>query len=318
MAIKTDRSDLPPGDTRQGIVPDQDLLLVHDLVAGMDLHMQAWRAAQYGGDGITRPMAGEGSQFRHSDAAGCARQLAYKMAGTEMSNPPGVIDRWNMFVGTILHEQLDAALRAKGYPESAFEVECGFTEPFKSGGHADLFHNGVCGEYKTQTGTAYKMHVGDRGKAAGPAWGAIVQGSLNAVALGADELVIVDVAKELISKGLAEQRGIPENDRGVAGWRYTPDQFAPVAEREKRRVRKVLDLVAEGGPCNVPRAIDDPEIPREARIVDPLKGRWEVRSTDGAILDTGEYWNKGAGCAHYCAYKDRCAADLAAERAAAA
>lgn len=312
MAIVTDRSDLPKGDTRSGIVPEPDSSLVADILAGMDLHMKAHR--DYGDDDV-RPMSRPGAVFRHSDAAGCARQLAYKVTKAEVTNPTSVVDRMNMFWGTIIHEHIDDALAQAGYPESAFEVPCGFDEPFVSAGTADLAHTQdgrvLVAEYKTQGGYAYKFHVGERGKAQGPAWGAIVQGSLNATALGADELVIVDVAKELISKGLAEEKGIPDADRGLAGWHYTPEQFVPIAEAEKRRVKTVLDLIAEGKP--VPRAIDDPEIPAVARIVDPMQGRWVTKNRDGEVVRSGQYWNKGAGCRDYCGYRDRCVADMAAE-----
>lgn len=310
MAIRADRSNLPKGDTREGVVPDADSHVVRAVLEGLSAHIAAERSALYGTDDGSRPMSRESAVFRHSDAAGCARQLGYKIAGVEPTNPPSDTDLVNMWWGTVIHEQIDRALAKLGDGWGC-EVPCGHDEPVRTAGTADAVFRAAqvtVVETKTVGGFAYKLAVGERGEAKGPAWSAIVQGALNAAALDADELVILDVAKELISKGLAERKGIPEEQRGLAAWHYTPEQFRPIAEAELRRVERIVNLVEKGTP--VPAAIDDPEVPKSARIVDPMTGRWEVRREGRWVDDAGKYW----ACADYCAYRDHCAERMRAEQ----
>lgn len=307
MAIVKDRGALPKGDTREGEVPTPGAPFSQIVADGMQALMLEERGY---GELDVRPMARQGARFRHSDAAGCARQLAYKMTKAEVTNPPGIVDKINMHVGTVLGAMLQRAV-AKEHPGAMAEVICGFDNedgtPLTAG-HIDIVYGDpvVAVETKTVGGFAHKLAIGERGQAQGPAWGAKVQGALNATAIGADELVVFNFAKEIVSKGLAEKKGIPELERGLASWSYGPDEFRPIAERELKRVRRVIELVDNGEV--VPRAIDDPEIPREARIVDPMTGRWEIRTTGGDVSRSGTYYLCGA----YCSYRDRCQADLEA------
>lgn len=314
MGIVKDRSDLPPGDMRDGIPPERASHVVDAVVTSIRAHIDAERAEAYGTEDGYRPMSREGAVFRHSDASGCARALGYKMLGVPFTEPPTDTDVLNMHIGTMIHDAIDKALTKHGDGWRC-EVPCGFDEPVRTAGTADAVgdhdaHRTVV-ETKSTGGYPYKLAIGERGQADGPKWGHIVQGALNASALDADEMVILYVAKELVSKGIAEKKGIPEIQRGIAAWHYTPDQFRPIAEGELRRVKRVHELVVKGEP--VPAAVDDPEIPRGARIVDPSTGRWQVTAVDGQVIESGTYW----GCG-YCWHRSHCAAAMAAEKRASA
>lgn len=312
--IRTDRSNLPAGDTRQGIVPEAQSHVVDAVITGLRAHINAERAEAYGTTDGSRPMSRPDAVFRHSDASGCARALGYKMQRVEFTNPPTDVDVLNMHVGTMIHDAVDKSL-TKHSDGWRCEVPCGFDDPVRTAGTADAVgdhddHRTVV-ETKSTGGFAYKLSIGERNAADGPKWAHIVQGALNATALDADEMVILYVAKELVSKGTAEKKAIPDIQRGMAAWSYSSDQFKPIAEKELRRVRRVHELVVSGEP--VPAAIDDPEIPPQARIVDPSTGRWQVTRADGTVADSGTSWLCG-----YCWFRDHCVAQMAAEKASAA
>jgi hypothetical protein len=227
-----------------------------------------------------------------------------------------------MHLGTMIGEFL-ARAGAATMPGAQAEVVCGHrieregARTLQTAGHADVVvpddpeYRKLCVEYKSQGGFAFKKHAGIQGEAEGPAWGAIVQGALCATApeVDADYMMVVDVAKELISVPVADGYGIDEDDpaRGFSGWVFDRAYCDAVTARELKRVRRIHEHLEEG--VLVPRQVDDPEIPSEARIVDPLTGTWQVRTVDGQIIQTGTYWNGGAGCTAYCSWRDQCAAD---------
>ena len=59
--------------------------------------------------------------FRHSDAGKCSRYLFYEWKKTEQSNPPDVSSAWVMWIGTMLHEELQRALPER-FPNAKIEV----------------------------------------------------------------------------------------------------------------------------------------------------------------------------------------------------
>jgi hypothetical protein len=191
-----------------------------------------------------------------------------------------------------------------------FEVKC--TIPGLGSGHADIWlPHGLPGtsidgvptvvELKTKGGFGYKMQVGDRGDAEGPAWSAKVQGALCAEALGAELLIVATVATEAISVGQAERKGIPHKHRAFAEWRYTRDEWQDWVTLEQNRVHRIMALVADG--TLPPRAISEPGIPPRARVIDVRSGAM-LAEKDGKTVWTGKAWN----CA-YCSWQDRCERD---------
>ncbi len=297
MAIKNDLSNLPrPAATSvTGRAPDQHPRYLATVAERL-------REARDSSGELAHAV--EGTPFRHSDAAKCARALSYKFAGiaeTEDVDPSGL---WNFAVGTYGHEVFQGALLRYFGDKVQVETTC-FTEAWPQGsGHADGDIDddgtGVVYELKTVGGFAYKMAVGERGAPQGPKHDHIVQGALNASARGAQRLVIGYLSKEAISVQAAGRKKISELGRFMAEWTFEADEFEPIAAAERARVSGILALVADGQLAA--RKIPDPELPAGAEIVDPSTGRWEKHDADGAIVDTGSWWACG-----YCNYRTLCA-----------
>lgn len=352
MAINAKIDDLPKGTSTSGNKPAQTMRFA-------SLLGEAWYQIYLDSGADEKAFAVEGTRFRASWAAGCARALSYKVLEndaktaywdffyehaddggacasetleTELhalgdawdawkpTNPPSVADAYRMGLGTMVHEGLQPAIQA-AFAGADIEVSVDLRPHVDGSASADVvvtFADQISErtnkpwvtlvEIKSVGGYAFKMAATpERGPEEGPRHGAIVQGALAAYALDADELVVVDVSLECISVGMAEKYKLPsEYHRFSAEWSYDRDTIVELAEREHKRVAKVLALLDEG--TLAPRAIDDPEIPKAARIVDPEHkpgyGRYEVLDQDGAVVQTGTTWWCG-----YCWYRDRCVAD---------
>lgn len=154
-------------------------------------------------------------------------------------------------------------------------------------------------ELKTCGGYSFKSAVGKarRGTPAeGPRSEHILQGALNASAVGADELVIAYLAKECVSVNVAD--GIGDLARFSAEWTFTREDFEPLAKAERDRLAGILTLLDDG----LLAARKVPDLPPGAEIMDVPSGRWEVRDGD-AVVDTGTYFM----CRGYCNYRSLCA-----------
>lgn len=248
---------------------------------------------------------------------------AERWAPTE---PMTVTNHWTFRLGSLVHEEIQRAV-AGAYPGAGIEVKVDLRPDVNGSGTMDvvitldkagaLALGLICApnhdafviviELKSINGFGFKSSAsGFKGGAQGPRHSAVVQGSLTATALDADLLVIGYFSLEQIGPDLVKLVEYGEVGRFMAGWSFTADQFRPIAEREHRRVARILDLVDAGKLA--PRAIDDPEIPTAARITDPMKGSkgmWVVvdKTTD-TIVQSGQTWH----CA-YCNHRSRCNED---------
>lgn len=293
--LARDLSHLPrPDRATEGEPPDPTPRFVHVLV-------EALAAAEHeAGD---RPTA-HTTRIRHSDAGKCARAIGYSASGVPKSNPMDLAGVWVTSLGTKIHEWWQEALVAR-YPGTEVEVKLRL-DGLDASGHADARVDLTDGtrrvsvELKTVGGFSYKMKVGDRGPAEGPSFEHKAQGALNAVADGADELVIAYIATEAISRPQAARKGLGELARFCAEWSYGRDEFEPWAAAEVARLQGILGVL-DGGELPA-RKIPNPELPAGAVIADPTSGRWEQRSRDGQVIDTGTWWACG-----YCAWQDTCA-----------
>lgn len=315
MALAKDLSDLPSSPSSRGALPVKNPTLG-------PLLAKAW-AAKYV-DTEEHPldlaMSTENARIRFSWAGSCARQIGYQVMGEERTEPLTLADHWRFGLGHLVHDQLQAVLIDAFGPGAEVEVTT-FLEDGVLAGHADVeiwqtsednltkrAPRKISVEIKTINGFGYKKAVGARGPAEGPRTSAKLQGALNALARDADELVIIYLAMELLSPWEAQKIGLDDIGRFCAEWRYTRDQFVPAAEAERDRM---LEILAQCDAGILPDGNIPYDMPPDAVIDDPAKGKWTVR-VDGAITDGGGTWQ-----CNYCAFQSRCVADMRDERKAA-
>lgn len=297
MTIRRSNADIP-----QGWAPDAEPRFVHLLA-------EKWHAENE--EQGPRPHAIDGTRFRHSDAGGCARKIAYKAAGLAPTNPMDITGSWNTRLGTMIHDAWQEALverlgedavgvevtsqcfdEGSGSMDALISIDVG-TFPGREGVHTISY------ELKTVGGYAMKSAIGKirRGTPPeGPKRDHIIQGSLNALAHNADELIIGYLAKETLS---ANYDDVPDLGKFCAEWSLTREQFEPIARLEIERVEGILALLDRGELA----ARKVPGTPGE--IVDPSTSRWEQHDSDGMVLDTGSVWN-GSFCAGYCSHYSLC------------
>lgn len=296
MPIKQDLTHLPsPAKTTgEGLAPDATPRFAHLLV-------ERWREEEQRKGELER--AHTDTRFRHSDAGGCARAIAYAALDIEASDPMDLSGYWNTGLGKRIHEWMQAVI-AEMFPGAVIEQTVR-TVGADGSGHIDAVVRLPDGrivsiEIKSIGGFGYKMAIGERGAAQGPKSEHILQAALNAAAVDADEAVIVYLAKEALSVNVAKRKGFDEIARFAAEWTFTREQYLPLAEAEAERVAGILDLVDEG---TLPlRRFPNADLPKGHEIVDPNTGRWEVRGEDGDVIDTGTWWACG-----YCKFQSLCA-----------
>lgn len=308
------------GTARQGNPPDEHPRILPSL-------LDAWYE-QYLADGKDYRATATGTLLRGSDAGACSRALSYEIERRiarahnetvlaqdskatnllpviEPSNPPSIADAYRFEVGSITH-LLAQDVWQKVWPGCTVEAIGTFETPALSL-HADALITMVDGtkvavELKSTGGFAMKsMAQGTKQRPPeGPRTSALLQGSLAALALDADLLVILYLGLELTSVDEAKRHGLTEAGRCGAEWSYTRGEFEPLARAELERLGVVLDVVEHGGLA--PRTI--PDLPAGAVVVNPANGAWVVEE-DGMVLDQGETWACG-----YCRDRDRCTADM--------
>lgn len=302
--IKADRSDLPR-DT--GLAPDATPRFVQVLV-------EHWMEEDAEHE-ATRTKSGKA--FRHSDAGKCARLIGYKAVGIPASDPIDLTGIWNVNLGKLIHKEWQTALQAK-FPGATVEVKVGLLddqtigyidavirwdkatdvpEHLRGPGWSAEGSYVIVYELKSIGGWGFKSCIGRARKGAvaeGPRTDHLLQGAVNGVAHGADEVVIGYLSKEALGKNIRVDN---EVDRFAAEWTFTPEQFEPVAEGEIARIEGILGVI-DGG--NLPKRVT-PEMPPGAEIVDPASGRWE-QVADGKMIDTGSVW-----LCNYCSHQTLCA-----------
>jgi hypothetical protein len=266
---------------------DKKLLYARHLV-------ETWaKAAQ---DKGPKPHAVPGTTMRHSMSGKCSRAIHYYLAGEKVTNPFDLPAYWATGLGTAIHEWWQDTLR-EAFPTATVEVPCHIPSADSSGA-ADavvIQEDGtrVLLELKSINGFGFKR-MAEGGE--GPRHGDYVQSAMNAYALNCDELVLIYLSLEAISRGRAASKGLDEIERIAKEFRVEKQHFMPTVEAELKR----WESIRETGP-DTPRIIPDPEYVPGTVVADPSKGRLEV-----AGKTAGYAWQCG-----YCGYQDQCAADAA-------
>jgi hypothetical protein len=242
------------------------------------------------------------AKFRHSDAGGCARAIAYRMNRTPETNPPDLSSHHSFAMGHAGHGAWQDAIRL--HDETAL-IEAEYTippadllEPGQqplTGCHVDAVVTTVEGvrqavELKTVNEYGYKDAVIQN---RGPKWGHRLQAALNAKAAGADEAVIIYLPMTTVSVGRALRSGIAEQNRHGAKWTYPRDVWEPWADWELARVEWVARVLDEKG---------DPGVVM----------RWwpdKQQSPDDQPNVIADPTRRDFPCRHYCAFYDQCVKD---------
>lgn len=264
-----------------------------------------------------RERAHADARFRHSDAGGCSRALAYAALDIEPTNPMDLPGVFIARMGEEIHKAWQEALQLK-YPMAQVEVQ---VHDGERAGHVDavvrlpssaspMDATTIAIEGKSVGGFAFKQAVGcppAAREAYGPRWSAVVQAALNAARVDADEAVVIYWSREAISVQMARDRGFEEVQRVIAEWTMPREVYEPIAVLEQDRVDKILALLDEGTlparkiPPPLPPSMEPP-LPVGHLIVDPIKGQWVARDDKGLMYDTGTTWQ-----CQYCHHQSLCA-----------
>ena len=206
--------------------------------------------------------------FRHSDATRCGRAMGYTYVQKALSkehNIPGdslvtepmdVAGEWVTWLGTLIHEKLQAALTDRF--GSSVECEVRVHHEDLSSGHIDALVYNVEGigriayELKTKGSYAFDKAIGINRRAykeempEGPGAAAKTQGALNAIAIDADVLVIGIIGMEAVSKQLRQRVGWSDLRSIIAEWHYPRAEYAPWAQAELERFEYLAEQLDSG------------------------------------------------------------------------
>ena len=255
-----------------------------------------------------------------------------RIAEHVVTDPLTIANHWTFNLGQLVHDQVQSIVE-RVYDDAKREVKVNVTSRTGGAGSIDLvvqlpeqdelrhYDDGdsiavhparkVSIEIKTINGFGFKRMIGDRGEPEGPRTSSVIQSCLNADAIDADEAVLIVLSLECLSPAVFQkmmsalhQPATMDQEwrRFLAEYTFDRDTIKAVAEAEHKRVRRIVELTAEGK--LVPRAIPDPAIPPGARITDPKKGIWQQRTAEGAILGSGTTWH-----CNYCENRERCVTD---------
>jgi hypothetical protein len=311
--IKSDRSATPRGGSG-GNKPDANPRFVTAVA-------QAWHQ-EYLDEGKDKRAKAFDTPFRASNAGFCSMSLALGLLveaglGVE-SNPPTLSDLWRMNLGTMIHSTMEHYLPL-AFPGAECEV-VGKSVDGEVSFHADVLikqphpsaEEAKAGlewrtlfELKSINGTGFKSStIGYRkdSPAEGPRSSAVLQAALAAEAFDCDEVVVGYLSMENIGDGIAKTNGLDDIGKFAAEWTYTRDEYLPLAQAERARMKWIAATVDAG---RLPtRSI--PDLPDGAVITDPSTGSWSVVDGDEVlgdfkILDIGKTWQCG-----YCRHADSC------------
>lgn len=286
-------------DTRR--LPDDDPWFIVPVV-------EDWYR-EYVAQGLTeKAFALPGSKVRASWAGDCAHAVALHVAGVEPTDPPTVADAWRFNIGTLVHEQVQAAIE-KAFPGSRSEVKVRIGE--HGSGHMDLWVVKPDGEtwsveIKTINGTGFRRSTSRRDPE-GVRIKYAMQGALNAYSHDPqpDHLLIAVFSLETMSTKEADKNLLPdEYSRFAAQYTFTRDEYTTLALDEIARLERIVTVTEERGSDYVPRLIPDPFLPHH-KVRDPRKGLLSVLDDNDREIGIGHTWHCG-----YCPFQSHCCEEM--------
>lgn len=204
-----------------------------------------------------------------SSAGGCSRAIAFRILGTEPSNPVTPDALVNFYIGDSVHDIVQRAIMAH-WPNATTEVT-GQIEDFLTG-HCDVLYatedgqKVVC-EIKTVSDFAFELATGDALKSngrwkkknpdppQGPKIEHLLQALIYAHMQGAKYVAIVYVRKTAA-----------KDEPIIKEWRFLASDFERQLQGELNRLRDIVTTVREG------------KLPARRfegnTIFEPLKTRW--------------------------------------------
>lgn len=323
MAIKTDRTNLPPADLPGTRAPDRDPWLISALLRAWKAERDAEEAEQ------THDRPPEAPYFASDAGTPCTRALYYSLSGVERE-PMDLPTEWKLNLGRGVHKTLEnLPLPAGWFPEVRFDLG---PIGIPGRGRADLVlydhiddapvtlgdrgwelspdtgdsagaHTVV--DYMTQNGFGYKIAaIPFKGGPEGPKLGKIIQVALAVVRFNAEQGIVAHFAMENIGPDF---KSIPPDDllRCAAQWTITREECDEFVDAERARVQRVL--AAREAKVLPVRTLRLPNVPPNAQVVDPERGAWEVRrrvKDEVRVVQAGTSWACG-----YCAHKEKCIID---------
>lgn len=269
-----------------------------------------------------KPVADPTRKYRFSEAYSCPRAIAYRVIGVEQSNPPTPGDCYIMDLGTNMHSGLGPALVARYgqaeiqgahqdeednwiLPDEIVVLKPGLLCEVKRtygdwSGHIDWVHwtedgRVVVADLKTQGDYAWKKSTGltvsyQRGRGhvlkqrdPDPPSSAVAQISMGVAAMGADEGVLVVLAREPVSKTAAESVGLDDILRFCAEWTSSASELDPVAQAVLYKGHRIDAHLTKG----------------------ELPAGWSDEKQKEIHPSTDTTWWQ----CRYCNYRDRCKTD---------
>jgi hypothetical protein len=247
-----DLEKVGPPTSKPAVYPDPELTFGGVLA---DAWWQKWRGQP------EKERAMPELPFRASMSGSCSRQIWFYCHNTTVTEPETAADVWRANLGTIVHELFQDELAVLNDNE---EIDSWSIEDnvdlsslgIRGSGHQDLYvlmSNGrkILVELKTAGGFAFKKSTTQfKGPGEGPKYGHIIQACLLARAMECDEVHIVYMSLECISKGMTLKLGLDsEYRRFVAEWTYdlADEELSELLDRETARI---IDAIESETPPN--------------------------------------------------------------------
>lgn len=191
------------------------------------------------------PSLVDGLHANASSAGACARQVGFRVAGLEASNPITGDALFNFTVGDAIHDVIQTAMLAK-IPNAEKEINGAIGDFITC--RADLKYPAddaktICCEIKSVSDFAYKLATGAKlksngrwntkeQKGEGPKKEHILQVGISAKSIDADYLCIV-YARKTATKG----------EPVICEWRFKVEEFEQEIQDEIARLKQIVETV---------------------------------------------------------------------------